>query len=305
MPDSLPTAQQLSDQYDHDSRDEPEIDAPAQRAAPTGAAPEPPADRPRNADGTFAKPAYLVEAAAAAGIPEQHIGEMSAADLRDLVQHRQWMQLAKDVRESLKGGSPTAPKEPPARESAEDFELRIKGQSEDPESGYDDTLVGELRRMAAEIKAARNEIKGMQQREQTRDTREVLNRLDTLFTGDAATFGGGATDALDGESPEAVRRQAVILHLQSIPPARRTTLEKDFRRIKAALFGDAKPAPDSQPSNGHNRLTAGQQRWLDGGLERPSARTAPPEPKGPGRAAKAMKPLLEQMGIEDDPEMPE
>lgn len=293
MPDptaAAPDASQvLSDQYDHGDASEP--------ALATSPSPSPPAEtaatptQPRNPDGTYAKPAPLTSEALRLGLTEGEVAAATASELREHVALLQRIEHGRLLRSVLdRAEKPAAAAKAPEPAAVPD-EFDLDSDEFDPK----------LRAMSKALKTALAKIDQLERRDHERETHAFLNRLDTLFTADDATFGKGATDALGADSPELARRQAVMMHLNNIPREKRTTLEKDVARIRAALFGKVTPAPTPEPAPAPKAPD-----WYEAGLSRPSGRTAPPEPKGAARAAKAIAPILAQMnGAAQDPDMPD
>ncbi len=231
------------------------------------------------------------------GFPQTFIDATPSEELDGLLYERQRSARIEAQKQAQVKAQPK-PEAKPVAEPESPF-------SEKDYEGWGDGVAETLKKRDASILAAlkvteelKRELAELKGHFQQREVRSVQQRLQawadkhaTVFTKDAA---GTA------------KMRAVMSHLQSIGETRENAdqLESDLDEgLKLLGFASpptastsppptpASPAPD-EPTPEQKALTARQQEFKEGGVAKPSARTAVEEPHGEVRATKYLKEKL-------------
>lgn len=231
--------------------------------------------------------ARLVRRAVELGLGRPEAELMDVEDLEDEVHYLSEKALA-EARAEAKAAAAVRVKDETAAAIPEEIDLGVPKESVD---GLDDDLVKILRKQAAEIAELKRQMASGAQAQQAREAATVGQRLDALFAGDEAAFGKKPTGKTDPRSKEGARRLAVIAYLNNLAGSKQaTTLEADFAAAVEALgFSSAAPGVELARQE--------EDRWAKAGAARPTQRNAQPEPKGEGRAARAVQEKREELGL--------
>lgn len=307
----------LTEEYElGDSELDPELD---QHPAPTSPSRED--ETPRGPDGRFlprapeappepAKPKHsprLVRMAKDLGMAPEDIDALSADDLENEVYILQ-RELAAVVASNRANNYVKQPEDP----LAPDTKPRPANKDEQPKDEFaldlpefvDADLANVLKSafgaQAKRIAELENHVKhlyGAEIRRQHETRNQTIDRVFDEFA-DPATFGKGPGARMTADSPEFMRRRALlsVVQLMAKEPG---TLEDKMHKVRATLYptqakATATPAPEPEPAptNG-SRITP--EQWNEAALAQPTHREMR-EPKGERRAVKAVAAKMRDMG---------
>lgn len=297
-----------------DSTDEAEA-APAPKPA-TPNTPPPSTPASVAAESPPKHPAALVARARKAGFDDDDLADLSTDDLRDAVATRQAERAAEAAAARVlnAAGRPydpatgrLLPTNAPAPEAPAEDVVPLGMTAADFEAqGIAPELHGVLQKalapLYAQIKQDRETIQQLLGSDRRRTAGEVVTKFDKLFAKHADVYGDAPFEELDSSSSEFERRQAVYAALNRLPQDQRTTLEKDFAKAHARLFGSVKPAtppaapkePTPEPVEIPDPIA---ERFANGHALRPTQRNGKPEPKGARRATQAVAVAMRDANI--------
>lgn len=141
----------------------------------------------------------------------------------------------------------------------------------------------------AELKAAAGQFRSSQ-------AATTQQRFEAMFAKYPNLYGQGASHLLPANSPDLLRRQAVMSQIQLIVQGgRATTPETDFDLVHGGLFGAlaASPPPPAAPPVDPTRKEFADA-YANGGLARPTQRNSLPLPKGRAAAISALNNLRKE-----------
>lgn len=231
------------------------------------------------------------------GIPEDEIASTPTEQLDDTVYHlfRQRREMANRNQRT----DPDAPATPAHQEPAEDH-LDLPGAED-----FDPRLTGFLKRQAAELKSLKAQLADTAQREQGRAQESMGDRIDRYFDEekDEGRFGKGGRRSLTADSPEFLRRMAV---LQAMDKMREGTEAQRFKKAMTLIYGSSKASSSKDPED---ELEKRKRDWEEGAVAQPTHRNGAAEPKGVKRAVKTAAAFMRENGMaedqEADPDMPD
>lgn len=268
----------------------PDANAPVEpvEEVPVTETPAPPPPKP-------AHPSYLTRAAKQVGFDDDEIAGYTTAELKEAVNivamtRQQDVKLRDAELSRQRDESGRFVKEAPEP----DAPFTLKDVGIDPADWNEETvgiMTKALAPMMAQIKELKSELGSVKAREQHRETNSALDQLDKLFSQNEAVFGVGSREDLDAESPEKVRRNAVIREMAAIPPNQRTTMKKDFAKVSKAMFGTLAPPKPVEPVE---EETPDPKGFLNGHTIVPTARVTKAEPKGVRLAEQNLAARLKQ-----------
>lgn len=264
-----------------DSAENPFSETPSPRGASAPAADPPPqpATPPRDPEtGRFVPQtpkhnSYWLRRAQEIGLGDEDIAALDPAELQAEVRHREIWTVA-----HLRGQLPPATTPAPTPEPKDDFAL--------PDF-LDDAVKGVIRALHDRIRRLEGETGTLKQRDQLRAQSESERVLDAAFEAlpqHERLFGKGSAADLQG-TPELNRRIAIVRAAGIEPSDAPATIRK---KIAAAAGLWATPAnayeqPVAPP------VSERERQWAEGGVERPTSRSTPPEPNSIAAAKKTFR----------------
>lgn len=163
------------------------------------------------------------------------------------------------------------------------------GMSAEEEAEFDPRLMGLLKRLHRENRELKQVVQTINGREQQREQETNRQLCDRKFQERQEVFGKGLGRELTGDSPEYLRRVAVLTLVDR--DNSQASLETKIDRAIEKLYGkQLRNSAVEEPA-----LTAQQEQWRNGGLARPTQRAGAPEPAGPKKAEKAVAAKMREM----------
>ncbi len=312
-------AESLLDQYD---LQEPDPVAAAPEPTPAITTPEP-ASRPRNPDGTFASavpsvthPDRLIRQARDLGFDAAEVTQLTTAELRELVRDAYAERSSRDTFQAIQqsrqaepsGSQPVAqPSQQPA--PSDDLDFSIDETQYTPEfvetvknvgKTVHNVLAKKLKALEDQIVALTTHVRGTHEQTMREQIDDGFSQLGKEFEN---VFGSGAGNTLQKDSPEFIRRMAVLREIEANKKA--GPIKQAIQKYAKALFGlQAQPAKRS--SAAEPAQTSEQDAWLEAALPRPTQRKVAPEPKGRALAEAAVaKAMRENRQQEEQPSFDE
>lgn len=264
-------------------------------AAPAPVAEVAPDPRPRNPDGTFARPApvhpqYLKDQALEFGFSEADLAEMPTDAL-----HRTVLQMAKnrlafrsqqDTARTVQGDGPRVDPPPQPEPAPDDLGL--------DESQYDPGLVGILKKQAkelAELRKVKGVVDSLNERETKRETSRAGDLLDSHFEALGPEyeriFGAGPAGEL--ADADAMKRRIFVLqeagvNLSNVTPKSlakiKAVAEKIYMPPEAAKAPDPYAPAEKAPAANGAKPRVSPEDWAKASLAKPTQRSGASEPKG-------------------------
>lgn len=278
-----------------------ELPPPVETPGPSA----PAAERPRNADGTFAKPANLVEVARSFGYSDSDIDELTTAQLNAdclrLTHKQNTLRSNLAAERTAQDAQVRAPAPERAKPQADEDEEALDALEKE---GFDPRLSKVVRKVLKENKQLRSELGGIAQREQLREERTTAEVIDGAFEAmeQAALFGEGAIEDL-GETAEGRRRLAVVRMANiDLKKDNATTIRRKVKQTAKELFGGSEPAKkkaEETPydaalgkTNGKPAKRITKEQWNDAATQKPTNREGSDLPPGDEKAIKGVKARL-------------
>lgn len=282
---------------------------------------EPAESKVRVEEPVESKPAhdpFVVELAREYGATDEQIAAMSPAELRGAVQ------MVRRREAEAKKAQPVVEK--PAEVDEDDFDLGLK------EDDYDPEIIRAMKAMKDRIKQSSKASRELQakinqyeEREQARHQQAAVESIDAAFEGLGAEYarfiGEGTGRELNQAGRPEYRRRMLILteagitSLADLPSPKQ--LAQKLRQAAETLYGV--PAAGESPTYEQapvGKKTAARpqdaetgeflsdaevqrrERWNAGAVNRPTARTAPPEKPGKTRAERGVAEYLKANGLD-------
>lgn len=305
---------QKGSEYDLDTSIDSELDvtsAPvASEAAP---APKPAPSRPRDPDtGKFVKPpehsSRTLRMAKDLGLSDEEIAATAPDSLDDIVYHlnKRAMADARAAKRDEMTWSATEPRQQPKSETAEPAkpaqvqdEWESFSEADGPED-VDPRIAKTFNKLTSKIKQLEALVGTLTHREISREHMTATQKVDAAIAslGADAFFGTGPVDALPKGSIERERREAIVARAKKLagPTATPDDIAAKIPEAKS-FFGlsDSAPTP-AKPA----KARISEEAWKEAGLNRPTQRVGPAEPKGDKRATKAAANWMRENGYYDD-----
>ena len=299
----MPEQPNPADQYDlGDTSADPALDSPVTSEAPPvapaadGGVATPPQrpTPPRGEGGRFVRPEdappthsrQTLRLARDLGISDEEIAATPPDMLDDVVYHahRHQLRLNREYTQQQALTGATAPPVQPA--PAQPAPLAEGFDEED----YDPGLMGVIKALKARI----DQMEGFHRNQAERT---VTEECDQFFAANEATFGKGRYHEIRQDSPEMIRRSAVISLARTLNGP---TVATRLAKAHALLYG-ATPGEPPQPSATKAPATTPEaEEWRRGGLARPTHRGPTAEAPGPQKAMKTAARILKEAGGGDN-----
>ncbi len=302
MPDATleaPEKKSVLDQYDLSEDPTPSETTPQQGDSTPSAADIPASEsapsRPRNPDGSFAKPSILVRRALDLGFTQDEINETPAADLRELIHDAAQEKLFKTLG-TLRERSPAAESDgsPPSTSPAppsNDFDLGISEEDVHP------TIFAAFSTLKKEFLALRQRMDQVQGIQQTAISNNLTQRADKIYQKYPDIFGDKAFGALGKDSDELARRRTVANRSREMPgESVEDRLEAAIKQLYPTVKGSKGTAATAEATP---EVT--EEDWNEGTLARPTHRNGSYEPDGVEKAKRAVRQQVRDQGYDRTP----
>ncbi len=301
----------LVEQYEIDEAPSPAANAvvPAPEdgtPAPTSSAPESDS-RPRGPDGRFLPATKhsprMKRMANELGLDDDEIEAKSPEQLEDVVYYLTKQALAaarensihRTVDQALDRNGKEAEAEPPLQDqpllSDADLDLGIADEAD-----YNPEIIKAIKKAASSrdkrIADLEKRINVLLEREQVRANETMAEQIDRHFEKHAATLGHGRGRDMAPDSPDYLRRVAVLGVVQR--DKSKSPLSAKIDRAVEALYGvPAKSAADAEPRADQEKRA---KEWANGSLAKPTQRASEDEPAGPRKAERSIRKTLQDFG---------
>ncbi len=257
-------------EFDTDGDDLPQYPSRQEARTPAPAAPAKPEP--------IRHPKSLTNLALGLGISHDVISRTPTEELDSLVYERQL------AAQAYNHGRASA-FQPPPQVQPDEVDLGIP--KEDLEL-IDPAIVAVMKRQAVELKRLQAFHAQQAQVVAQRENETLRSKVDRLFESKSASkFGKGPGIHLLPNSPEFLRRRAVLLAMDSMDG----DTEARFEKAVAAVYGAIEPDEDPKAE-----LEVRKKRWNDSALSRPTSKYAK-EPRGDKKAIGAIAKKLRELNI--------